>query len=123
EGVKIKLADGNEATLPGSVIAHDSQRGARVVQQVDGKTADLDSGTVVSLSAVATVALPEAIIITGEDGKLRRLTEPNIVDVPVGTNVQLLGASRAPPCSGRFSTTHTMLQPTWYSSPTRYVIS
>jgi len=95
EGVKIKLADGNEATLPGSVIAHDSQRGARVVQ-VDGKTADLDSGTVVSLSAVATVTLPEAIIITGENGKLRRLTEPNIVDVPVGTNVQLLGGKPRP---------------------------
>jgi Tc toxin complex TcA C-terminal TcB-binding domain len=95
EGVKIKLADGNEATLPGSVIAHDSQRGARVVQ-VDGKTTDLNNGAVVSLSAVATVTLPEAIVITGEDGKLRRLTEPNIVDVPVGTNVQLLGGKPRP---------------------------
>src|SRR6266568_89557 len=95
DGVKIKLVDGNEATLPGSVIAHDSQRGTRVVQ-VDGKSADLDSGTVVPLSAVATVTLPEAIIITGEDGKLRRLTEPNIVEVPVGTNVRLLGGKLRP---------------------------
>jgi hypothetical protein len=58
EDVKIKLANGHEAILPGSVIAHDSQRGTRVVQQVDGKSADLDSGAVVSLSAAATVTLP-----------------------------------------------------------------
>lgn len=95
DGVKIKLANGNEAILPGSVIAHDSQRGARVVQE-DGKTADLDIGTVVSLSVVARMTLPEAIIITGEDGKLRRLTEPNIVEVPVGTNVKLLGGKPRP---------------------------
>ena len=96
DGVKIKLADGNGATLPGRVIAHDSQRGVRVLRD-DGKTtADLDNGTVVSLLAVAKVTLPEAIIITGEDGKLRRLTEPAIVDVPVGTNVELLGGKPRP---------------------------
>jgi len=95
EVVKIKLADGNEATLPGSVIAHDSQRGTRVVQG-NGKTVDLDIGTVVSLSTVARVTLPEAIIITGEDGKLRRLTEPSIVDVPIETNVKLLGGKPRP---------------------------
>ena len=96
DNIKITLADGNEATLPGSVIAHDSQRGVRVVQG-DGKTTtDLDIGTVISLSAVARVTLPEAIIITGEDGKLRRLTEPSIVEVPVGTNIKLLGGKPRP---------------------------
>lgn len=93
--VKIKLADGNEATLPGSVFAHGSERGARVVRG-DGKTADLDIGAIVSLSAVVRVTLPEAITITGEDGKLRRLTEPNIVDVPIGTNIKLLGGKPRP---------------------------
>lgn len=95
DNVKISLADGTEATLPGMVIAHDSERGTRVVQS-DGKSIDLDIGSIVSLSAVARVTLPEAIIITGEDGKLRRLTEPNIVDVPVGTNIKLLGGKPKP---------------------------
>jgi hypothetical protein len=95
DGVKITLEDGNEATLPGSVIAHDSERGTRVIRG-DGKTADLGIGAVVSLSVVARVTLPEAIIITGEDGKLRRLTEPNIVDVPVGTSIKLLGGKPKP---------------------------
>lgn len=95
EVVKITLADGNEATLPGSVIAHDSERGARVMRG-DGKTADLDIGAIVSLSTLARVPIPEAIIITGEDGKLRRLTEPNIVDVPIGTNIKLLGGKPCP---------------------------
>src|SRR5947209_7838586 len=72
DGVKIKLVDGAEATLPGSVITHDTDHGARVALS-NGNTADLNMGTVVSLSAVAKVTLPEAIIITGEDGKLRRL--------------------------------------------------
>ena len=95
DGAKIKLDDGNEAELPGSVIAHDSQRGLRVVRG-DGKTADLDIGAVVSLSTAAEVTLPEAIIITGEDGKLRRLTEPNIVEAPAGTIVKLLGGKPRP---------------------------
>lgn len=95
EVVKITLADGNEATLLGSVIAHDSQRGVRVMQG-NGKTADLDIDTVVSLAAIISVTLPEAIIISGEDGQLRRLTEPTIVDVPIGTNIQLLGGKPCP---------------------------
>ena len=95
DGVKIKLADGNEATLPGSVIAHGTQHGTRVLRD-DGKTVDLDNSTTVSLSAVARVILPEAIFITGEDGNLRRLTEPTSVDVPVGTNVQILGGKPLP---------------------------
>jgi hypothetical protein len=95
DSVKIILADGTEATLPGSVIAHGSERGTRVVQG-DGKSVDLNIGAVVSLSAVARVTLPEAIIITGEDGKLRRLTEPEIVDVPIGTNIKLLGGKPRP---------------------------
>jgi Tc toxin complex TcA C-terminal TcB-binding domain len=95
DGVKIKLADGNEAPLPGSVIAHDTQHGTRVLRD-DGKADDLDNGTIVSLSAVASVTLPEAIFITGEDGALRRLTEPTSTDVPVGTNVQLLGGKPLP---------------------------
>jgi hypothetical protein len=95
DSVKIALTDGNQATLPGSVIAHESDRGTRVVQD-DGKTADLDIGAVVSLSAAVKVTLPESIVITGEDGKLRRLTEPTIVDVPVGTNIKLLGGKPKP---------------------------
>lgn len=95
DNVKISLANGTEATLPGRVIAHDSERGTRVVQS-DDKSIDLDIGSIVSLSAVARVTLPEAIIITGEDGKLRRLTEPNIVDVPVDTNIKLLGGKPKP---------------------------
>lgn len=95
DDVKIVLADGNEATLPGCVIAHDSERGARVVQD-DGKPADLEIGTIVSLAAAVRVTLPEAITITGEDGKLRRLTEPAIVDVPIGTNIELLGGKPLP---------------------------
>ncbi|WP_154178105.1 insecticidal toxin protein [Larkinella terrae] len=95
ETVKIKLADGNEATLPGNVIAQGTDRGTRVVQ-TDGKTADLPLETVVSLADVLTVTLPEAVIITGEDGMLRRLTESAIVDVPAGTNVQLLGGKPQP---------------------------
>lgn len=93
--VKITLADGNQATLPGSVIAQDLQRGTRV-EKDNGTTVDLDSGTVVSLSAMARVTLPEAIIITGADGQLRRLTEPSIVDLPIGTNIELLGGRPLP---------------------------
>jgi hypothetical protein len=95
DGARIKLADGAEATLPGGVIAHGSQRGARVTL-ADGKTVDLDLGAVVSLSAAVKVTLPEAIFITGEDGELRRLTEPSIVEVPSGTNVELLGGKPLP---------------------------
>jgi len=96
DGVKIALADGNEATLPGSVIAHDSERGTRVVLS-DGKTADLAIGAFVFLSAVVKdVTLPEAIVITGEEGKLRRLTEPAIVEIPAGTEIKLLGGKPQP---------------------------
>lgn len=95
DNVKIALADGNEATLPGSVIAHDSERGIRLVQG-DGKTADLDLGAIVSLLVVVKVTLPEAIVITGEDGKLRRLTEASIVDLPIGTDIKLLGGKPRP---------------------------
>ena len=45
---------------------------------------------------MARVSLPEAIDIKGEDGKLRRLTEPASVDVPVGTNLKLLGGKPRP---------------------------
>jgi|CXWL01.1.fsa_nt_gi hypothetical protein len=95
DGIKIKLADGGEASLPGAVIARESERGVRVVRG-DGTITDLEIGMIVSLLAVARVTLPEAIVITGEDGTLRRLTEPSIVDVPIGTNVELLGGKPLP---------------------------
>lgn len=116
DGLKIKLADGDEAILPGSVIAHDSQRGTRVARG-DGKTADLELGAIVSLSAVARVTLPEAIVITGEDGQLRRLTEPNIVDVPAGTTIKLLGGKPLPKLfrkiftEGQYAPTELVQQP------------
>jgi hypothetical protein len=95
DGVKIKLEDGTEATLPGSVIARGSERGTLVLRG-DGTSAELMVGQIVSMASVANVTLPEAIAITGDDGKLRRLTESSIVDVPVGTNIKLLGGKPQP---------------------------
>ena len=95
DSVKITLADGNEATLPGSVIAHDSERGTRVLQS-NGNTTELGIGAIVLLPAEVKVTLPEASIITGEDGKLRRLTKPEVVNLPVGANIELLGGKPRP---------------------------
>ncbi|WP_088087570.1 hypothetical protein [Bacillus sp. OV166] len=96
DGVKIKLANGSEGTLPGCVIAHDSKRGTRVVQDEGKSKVDLEIGAIVSLSVTTKVDLPEAIIITGEDNMLRRLTEPATVEVQAGTNVSLLGGKPCP---------------------------
>ncbi|MCD9025518.1 hypothetical protein [Cohnella silvisoli] len=95
DGVKIKLANGNEAILPGCVIANDAERGTRVVQD-DGLTADLADGEVVLLASAAKVTLPEKSIIIGDDGFQRKLTESCIVEVPMGTNVSLLGGKPLP---------------------------
>ncbi|WP_127493668.1 Tc toxin subunit A-related protein [Paenibacillus glycanilyticus] len=96
DGVEVRLVGGLKTTLPGSVIATDQQRGIRVVHQ-NGTAADLEIGDVVILeSEKVKVALPEAILIIGEDGQLRRLTEPGIVELPVGTNIKLLGGKPRP---------------------------
>lgn len=95
DNVKIELADGSKATLPGRVIANASQRGTRVVQD-DGKIVDFDTDAIVSLSSVAKVTLPEGCIITGDNGHLRRLTEANIVDIPIGAKMKLLGGKPCP---------------------------
>ena len=95
DNIKIKLADGAEATLPGSVIARETERGTRVVRN-DKKTADLDRGAVVTLLAAAQVTLPEAVVVKDGDGKLRRLAEPVITNVLGGTEVKLLGAKPRP---------------------------
>jgi len=95
DGIKVRLADGGSATLPGQMIANESQRGVRVTRD-DGKTFDLEMGSIVSLLGIMRVTLPEAIVIQGADGKLRRLTEPAIVEVPVGTNVAVLGGKPLP---------------------------
>ncbi|SDD50104.1 hypothetical protein SAMN04487767_106249 [Bacillus wiedmannii] len=96
DGIKIKLADGNVATLPGSVIARDTQHGTRVVLDDGTAIVDLNIGTEVLLASKATLTLPTAILITGGDGQLRRLTELSIVKVPDGTRVKLLGGKPRP---------------------------
>ncbi len=90
DNVTITLADGNEAMVPGTVIAREAERGMRLVQS-GGAPSDLEIGTVASLPTVVKVTLPEAIIITGDDGKLRRLTQTHIVELPIGTTLELLG--------------------------------
>lgn len=96
DNAKIQLADGGGlASLPGSFIAHGTERGIRVVGE-DHKPVDLEIGAALPLSAQVSLSLPEAITITGEDGELRRLTEPTQVDVPAGTNIKLLGGKPLP---------------------------
>jgi hypothetical protein len=95
DALAVTLDDASAATLPGAVIAHETQRGLRVTRS-DNTTADLTPGAIVTLAATARVTLPEAVVIQGEDGALRRLTEPAIVEVPAGTAVELLGAQRRP---------------------------
>jgi Tc toxin complex TcA C-terminal TcB-binding domain len=95
DGIKIVLEDGSEAILPGNVIAHDLDRGTRVVLS-NGKTADLDIGTVVLVPYVVYVTLPEAVVIIGENGKLRRLTQASIVEVHAGSSLKLLGGKPRP---------------------------
>ncbi len=92
---QVTLADGNMATLPGNVIAREQERGVRLA--LDGSvSADLPIGTEVTLAAALAVTLPEAILITGEDGKLRRLTESAEVSLPAGTPIKLLGGKLRP---------------------------
>lgn len=117
DGVDVRLAGGLKTTLPGSVIAADQQRGIRVALQ-DGTAADLEIGAVVILvSEEVYVALPEAVLIIGEDGQLRRLAEPGIVALPAGTNIKLLGGKPLPKLyreiftETRYSPTDLVLQP------------
>ena len=92
---RVKLADGREGVLPGTVIAREGQRGIRVMQP-DGNSLDLELGTEVLLLDQLDVIIPEAIIITGDDGKLRRLTKDYNVKLPVGTTIELLGGKPKP---------------------------
>jgi hypothetical protein len=96
QAVTVTLEDGNTARLPGSVIARDTERGTRV--KVDGGgSADLPIGTQVTLAEPTPVILPEAILIVGADGKLRRLTEPvSEVVIVAGTEIKLLGGKPLP---------------------------
>lgn len=93
--VKVTLGDGNEAMLPGQVIAQDRRRGLRLVL-ADGSSADLETGTLVTLAEVLALTLPEAVVLTGADGQLRRLTEASPVQVPAGTQIKLLGGQPRP---------------------------
>ncbi len=91
----VLLDDGNTAQLPGSMIAREQEKGVRV-GLAGGGSADLPLGTEVTLSEPLAVTLPEAIVMTGADGKLRRLTESADVTVPAGTRIKLLGGRPRP---------------------------
>jgi len=95
DNTDITSDDGSTATLPGRVIAHGSDRGTRAIKK-DNTTSDLAIGTVVSLATEVKVTLSEAVIITGEDGKLRRLTQSSMVKIPAGTKIKLLGGKPKP---------------------------
>ena len=80
---------------PGDLIARESERGARVKRN-DGSAVDLKLEDVASLLAIAKVILPKAITIKDANGELRRLTEPSVVEVPIGTAIKLLGGKPRP---------------------------
>lgn len=92
---QIMLDDGNTTQLPGNVIAQEQEKGVRLAL-VGGGSADLPLGTEVTLNAPISVTLPEAIVIAGADGKLRRLTESADVTIPAATRIRLLGGKPRP---------------------------
>ncbi|MEZ4674837.1 MAG: hypothetical protein R2932_11415 [Caldilineaceae bacterium] len=92
---QVMLPDGTTATLPGNVIAREQERGMRLTLD-GGGSVEVPLGTEVTLAAPLAVTLPEAILITGADGTLRRLTEAAAVTIPIGTPLKLLGGKPRP---------------------------